>query len=537
MIKKIFQKLKSFLIIGIFIFNFSFLILNCLYAIDNIDREKLTLETNIEKRVTDALAKLLDPQDFIVMVNIEPIIEEVNRNRTTPQVEQLQAPTIKRKDYILPGIPAKKGLGDEDKNTQTPVQVVVSPNESNMEVMKNFIKKITVTVKFDKNVPDNIINEAKTIVSGLVNFNVERGDILAVEKTEFYKKQIPWYQIFTNFPSLIWFLGIVLFAFFLFGPLNVFFQHLLRTLNVKSAQTSDNNQAMAQPQINVHTSGGGGGPVTMSLEEGRSKKPTLFSFINDGNLWNLAYLLKTESPDRTALVLSYMRNDWASFVLSQLPIDLQSKVAVELASVKQLEPDDVEIMELELKKKIDYLIGGSAQIIKICETSDKKTTENILASLSISNPELAEQVRNQLLNINDLAFVDSNGLRVLFREIALPSWAIGLKIAKDSTREKILKTLPIGASEMLKQEMDLNQNVSQTMIDEEERRIIAIMRKLRNEGRIIITKVDKQSEENVESAIKLEEKQGIAPENGITETREERLARIKERLKKERGGQ
>ena len=539
MIKKIFQKLKSFLIIDIFIFNFSFLILNCLYAIDNIDREKLTLETNIEKRVTDALAKLLDPQDFIVMVNIEPIIEEVNRNRTTPQVEQLQAPTIKRKDYILPGIPAKKGLGDEDKNTQTPVQVVVSPNESNMDVMRNFIKKITVTVKFNRNIPDTIINEAKTIVSGLVNFNVERGDVLAVEKTEFYRKETPWYQIFTNFPSIVWFLGIVLFAFFLFGPLNVFFQHLLRTLSAKSSGQSLEN-AIPQPQINVNTGsgmGGGGGQVTMSLEEGKSRKPTLFAFINDGNLWNLAYLLKDESPERAALVLSYIRNDWASYVLSQLPAELQAQVATELSNVKQLEPDDVEIMELELKKKIDYLIGGSAQILKICETSDKKTTENILASLSISNPELAEQVRNQLLNINDLAFVDSNGLRVLFREIALPSWAIGLKIAKDSTREKILKTLPIGASEMLKQEMDLNQNVSQTMIDEEERRIIAIMRKLRNEGRIIITKVDKSSEENVEIAIKLEEKQGIAPENGITETREERLARIKERLKKERGGQ
>ena len=508
---------------------------NCLCAIDNIDREKLTLETNIEKRVTDALAKLVNPQDFIVMVNIEPIIEEANRTNTTPQIEQLQAPTIKKKDYILPGIPAKKGLGDEEKTSQSPVQVVVSPNESNIEVMKNFIKKITVTVKFDKNVPDNIINEAKTIVSGLVNFNVERGDILAVEKTEFYKKQIPWYQIFTNFPSLIWFLGIVLFAFFLFGPLNVFFQHLLRTLNVKSAQTSDNNQAMAQPQINVHTSGGGGGPVTMSLEEGRSKKPTLFSFINDGNLWNLAYLLKTESPDRTALVLSYMRNDWASFVLSQLPIDLQSKVAVELASVKQLEPDDVEIMELELKKKIDYLIGGSAQIIKICESSDKKTCENIISSLSVSNPELAEQVRTQLLNIDDLYFVDSSGLRILFREIPLPSWAIGLRVAKDVTREKILKTLPTGAAEMLKQEIELNQNVSQAMIDEEEKRIITIMRKLRNEGRIIIAKGEKV-EETSENTVKTEEKEETVSGNETNESREERLARIKDRLKKERGG-
>lgn len=530
-------KIKSYGLFLMFIFHFEFFILNCLYSVDNIDREKLTLETNIEKRIADSLSKLLSPQDFIIIIKIEPIVEEIAKAkpREKLQIEQLTTPEVKKvpKDYILPGVPTKKNLMEEEKPAQAPVQVIVPPQEKEIEILKQFIKKITVTVKFDKNVPDNVIAEARKIITGLVDFNTVRGDLLIIEKTEFYKKKIPWWQTATTFSSMMWLLGIILFAFFLFGPLNVFFKHLLRTLSSKpAAQQPIDNFLSRNPAA---TGGvGGGGSLTMALDDGKSGRPKLFAFINDGNLRNLAYLLKDESPDRTALVLSYLRNDWASYVLSQLPTDLQSKVAVELANVKQLEPDDVEIMELELKKKIDYLIGGSAQIIELCERSDKKTCENILAALQLNNSELAEQVRQQLLSIDDLYFIDTAGLRTLFREIPLPTWAIGLKNAKDSTRESVLKTLPPGAAEMLKQEIDLNMTVPQIRINEEEKRIIMTMRKLRNEGRITLIKGEmptEQAEQVVSSPTTQQEKQ-----EPKTESREERLAKIKERLKKERRG-
>lgn len=517
----------------------------CLFTVDNIDREKLTLETNIEKRIADAISKLLSPQDFIIIIKIEPIIEEITKAkpREKLQIEQLSTEIKKTpKDYILPGVPTKKNLMDEEIKQQSPVQVIVPPQEKEIEILKQFIKKITVTVKFDKNVPDNVIAEARKIITGLIDFNTVRGDQLVIEKTEFYKKKIPWWQTATTFPSMMWLLGIILFAFFLFGPLNVFFKHLLRTLSTKPAQQQPIDNFLARPAAAATGPGGGIGSLTMALDDGKSGRPKLFAFINDGNLRNLAYLLKDESPDRTALVLSYLKNDWASYVLNQLPADLQSRVAVELANVKQLEPDDVEIMELELKKKIDYLIGGASQIIELCERSDKKTCENILAALSINNSELAEQVKMQLLSIDDLYFIDTAGLRTLFREIPLPTWAIGLKNAKDSTRETVLKTLPPGAAEMLKQEIDLNMAVPQVRINEEEKRIIMTMRKLRNEGRINIIKGEiSQPEPEPEKTVSIS--QPAEPPAPVTtnaaertESREERLAKIKERLKKERGG-
>ncbi len=549
-------KIKSYSLLLMFIFHFEFFILNCLHSVDNIDREKLTLETNIEKRIADSLSKLLNPHDFIIIIKIEPIIEEITKAkpREKLQIEQLTTPETKKiqKDYILPGVPTKKNLMEEEKVTQSPVQVIVPPAEKEIETLKQFIKKITVTVKFDKTVPDNVIAEARKIITGLVDFNTVRGDQLIIEKTEFYKKKIPWWQTATTFPSMMWLLGIILFAFFLFGPLNVFFKHLLRTLSTKPAAQSPIDNFLSRNPSPSSGGGGGVGSLTMSMDDGKSGRPKLFAFINEGNLRNLAYLLKDESPDRTALVLSYLKNDWASYVMSQLPSDLQSRVAVELANVKQLEPDDVEIMELELKKKIDYLIGGAAQIIELCERSDKKTCENILAALQLNNSELAENVRQQLLSIDDLYFIDSAGLRTLFREIPLPTWAIGLKNAKDSTREAVLKTLPTGAAEMLKQEIDLNMTVQQVRINEEEKRIIMAMRKLRNEGRITLIKGEMPTEQAAEQTRNgTQNRHGTDTEQTLTkekqqppvrvgeiktETREERLAKIKERLKKERGG-
>ncbi|MDD5688187.1 MAG: FliG C-terminal domain-containing protein [Elusimicrobia bacterium] len=512
---------------------------------NNIDREKLTLETNIEKRITEALSKLLSSQDFIVIVNIEPIVEQAGNLKAGEQMQieqlQVQEPRKTTKDYILPGVPTKKNLGEQENIQQSPVQVIMPSANRESDVLRQFIKKITIIIKFDKNVPEGIVSEAKKVITGLVDINVDRGDTLLVEKTEFYKKQTYWWQAFLNLQSMIWFMGIMLFAFFLFGPLNIFFKHLLRTLAVKPPPTQlqmPENMVNRQPQ--QQSSGGGGGMsgnLIMSLDDSKSVRPSLFPFISEGNIKNLAYLLKDETPDRIALVLSYLRRDWASFVMSQLAPEIQARVAMELVNVKQLEPDDVEMMELELKKKIDYLIGGTAQVIELCERSDKKTRENILSSLTLSNPELAAHVKSQLLDINDLYFIDPTELRTVFREIPLPSWAIGLKAAKDVTREKILKMLPSGAAEMLKQEIDLNQMVSPVKIDEEERKIIMTMRKLRDEGRITIVKTE-IIEENVSNVAKheLEPETKSDADDMKTETRDERLARIKERLKKERGG-
>ncbi|MFH0948097.1 MAG: FliG C-terminal domain-containing protein [Elusimicrobiota bacterium] len=526
--------------------NYELLTMNC-FSADNIDSEKLMLETNVEKRIVDALSKFINPQDFIIIIKIEPLIEELAKTkpREKLQIEQLTNPETKKiqKEYILPGVPTKRNLMGDEKAPQPPVQVIVLPQEKETEILKQFVKKIIITAKFDKNISNSVIEEARKIITGLVDFNTVRGDQLIIEKTEFYKKKITWWQMVITFPSVVWLLGIILFAFFLFGPFSIFLSHLLKTLSSKSASQQSTDSFFSRNQAASTDKGGGIGSLTVAPEDGKSGKLKLFAFINERNLRNLAYLLKDESPDRTAMVLSYMRNEWASFVLSQLPPDLQSNVAVELANVRQLEPDDVEIMELELEKKIDYLIGGDAQIVELCDHSDKKTTENILSAISISDPEFAKRVKLQILSIDDLYFIDSMSLRVIFREISLPSWAIGLKAAKNETVEKILKILPTGAAEMLKQEIEFDTTVGKIRIGEEEKRIVMTMRKLRNEGRITIIKGEVPKPEPKLYSPSVSTSQPIEPsakpkprevEPIQIQSREERIAKIKERLKKER---
>jgi len=518
-----------------------FSIYPALFAIDNIDREKLTLEETIEKRIIDSLSKILNPQDFIVIVKIEPVAQELEKARAPQkmEIEDMSAPKEKKatKDYILPGIPVKKNIGEEEKTTVAPVQVIIPAQENQIEIMKQFIKKLTVTVSFSMNVPDKVIEEARKNIDEIIDINTDRGDKLIIEK--FSKNKTPWWQSIATFTSIMWIVVIALLAFFLFGPFNEFLKHLLRTLSIKSADSQSSDFAAKTETRSTAGGSFGSGALTMIPDSERKTKHKLFAFINEGNLKNLIYLFKSESPERIALVLGYLRNDWASYILSQLPADMQAKVALELVNVKQLQPDDVEVMELELKKKIDYLVGGAAQIIELLERSDKKTSENILSALSIADPGFAEHVKMRLVLIDDLSFIEAAGLRLLFREIQLPSWAIGLKAAKESTREKVLSTLPPGAAEMLKQEMDLNANVNQQRIDEEEIRIVMTMRKLRDESKITIVRTNRLQEP--ESVRVTEEKEqekmpAYEPQSSRTGNRDERLARIKERLKKERGG-
>ena len=71
--------------------------------------------------------------------------------------------------------------------------------------------------------------------------------------------------------------------------------------------------------------------------------------------------------------MSYLNPEEAADVMGTLPMELQGKVALAMATVKQASQESVLRAEDSIKRKIDFLIGGIDRFVNIIDRVDKET--------------------------------------------------------------------------------------------------------------------------------------------------------------------
>src|SRR5262249_136889 len=136
--------------------------------------------------------------------------------------------------------------------------------------------------------------------------------------------------------------------------------------------------------------GPGGANFSGSLQvENPSRRTTPFSFIREDHLSNLAILLERESPEKSAVVLGYLPTDWISKLMGRLDPRLQMEITGHLATTRQLLPEQVEDIEQDLKRRLDYLIGGPERLSAVYESLDPEAQKRMLDNLRANRPDIA----------------------------------------------------------------------------------------------------------------------------------------------------
>jgi flagellar motor switch protein FliG len=213
-----------------------------------------------------------------------------------------------------------------------------------------------------------------------------------------------------------------------------------------------------------------------------------FSFINENNLKNLIYLLKEETVQTIAIVISYLPPEFSSQVISSLDPETQARVAVELATVKLKSPEQVAEVEKRIKEKIDYIIGGEDYFLNLLDQVDPKTQENILYKLEQQNPELAAKLRRVVFTFQDIVILEKPALQRVIREAQREGvvLAIALKNASEEIKSAVMDVLSEGARAMLTEQMDLIGEIGEKRIEEEQKKIVRIVRALEKSGDIVV---------------------------------------------------
>ncbi len=205
-------------------------------------------------------------------------------------------------------------------------------------------------------------------------------------------------------------------------------------------------------------------------------------------------LIKDEHPQTMAIVLIHLKTAAASEVLSKMPDEIKTDVALRIAGMEKVigamvdEVNDVFKEILKNKKTSVASIGGGVdRLAEILNQADEISSELILNEIEEANAELAAQIKQKMFVFEDLVLVDDRGFQKLLRRVETKELSVALKAASEEVKQKVFKNMSERASEMLREEMETLGPVRMKEVSDAQQAITAIIQEMEAKGEVIIS--------------------------------------------------
>lgn len=231
----------------------------------------------------------------------------------------------------------------------------------------------------------------------------------------------------------------------------------------------------------------------------RSLQVRGFNILKDVDATQLLTFIQKEHPQTIAFVLTQLNPVQAASILSDLSPNLQNEVVYRFATMERVSPETIRSVETVLESRIDFSQGASkiggvktmAEILNLVGTSAEKS---ILGNLSEQDPELATEIKNLMFVFEDVLYLDDRSVQRVLKEIDNKELSLALKHVNPEVKKKILSNLSERAAQMVEEEMNYMGPVRLKDVEEAQQRIVDIIRKLEEEGLIVIVGGDKAEE-------------------------------------------
>lgn len=493
----------------IFVLNLIFIIAPCMVlAAQAPDPMALEQERRI-KEDTESKAQMIVDSIFgkgkaSILANVELGLESSKKGGSAlnRKLEGKAGSGNDDENYILPWVPAPKSVNNEDVPKDANLETQAAQQET--VDIRTVVKRFDITVVHDDSIPEAQVDLAKTTLESA--FDRYRGILkLFFRATQFMKdpgfngKEVVQKNLWDalNFKNFL-LLFLLMMAFYLlkffFGPLAKFMQDYVEGMKERAksdVQMENKSETENETDENAESENAEGeGELTeeelaaLEAQEAEMEKFVPFSFINDVNVKQLAYLLHHEEPWVIAMVISYLSKEHSFKVMEALPADLQARVALETAMYRQTSEDQVVAIDNDIKQKIDFVVGGLEKLVTILESSDRFSRENILEYLKNEKPSLYDRVRERVLIFEDIGKFPKMAMQHVVRELKTEELAKALRGASPELQQNFFENMSQGAVTLLKEEMEYGPPVTQDQIEEERRKIIDHIKTLENDGKI-----------------------------------------------------
>ncbi|BBM88511.1 flagellar motor switch protein FliG [Spirochaetota bacterium] len=225
-----------------------------------------------------------------------------------------------------------------------------------------------------------------------------------------------------------------------------------------------------------------------------------FDFIKNADAQHLVNLLQSEHPQTTALVLTYLEPKKSSEILSQLPVDIQTDVTRRIAIMDRTTPEVVREVESTLEIKLSSfesedlsVSGGIDTAAEILNLVDRATEKTIIENLEEKDPALAEEIKKRMFVFEDIIILDDRSIQKVIRKVDMSDLTKALKSVDEEVKEKILTNMSKRAAVILSEDIEFLGPIKIADMEQSQQRIVNVIRKMEEEGEILIVRAGEES--------------------------------------------
>lgn len=208
----------------------------------------------------------------------------------------------------------------------------------------------------------------------------------------------------------------------------------------------------------------------------------------------VADLIKNEHPQIIATILVHLEHDHASDILNNFTERLRNDVVLRIATLEGIQPSALmELNDVMLRLLANAsanlkqaAMGGVRTVAEILNFMGKTNEATVVESIREYDPDLAQKVLDEMFVFENLNDLDDRSIQLLLREVQSDSLILALKGVSDPLREKIFKNMSQRAAEMLREDLESRGPVRLSEVEGEQKEILKIVRRLVDEGQIIL---------------------------------------------------
>ena len=233
--------------------------------------------------------------------------------------------------------------------------------------------------------------------------------------------------------------------------------------------------------------------VNQIMEEMRGPAGrTMWDKLGNVNEAVLANYLKNEYPQTVAVVLSKIKADHASRVLSVLPENFSLEVIMRMLRMEPVQKEILDHVERTLRSEFMTNLASATRrdshemMADIFNNLDRNTENRFMTALEERNREAAERIRQLMFTFDDLVRLDPGGIQVLLRQVEKDQLALALKGASDDVKELFFSNMSERAGKMMREDMEAMGAVRLKDVDEAQSGVIITAKDLADSGEIVI---------------------------------------------------
>lgn len=220
-----------------------------------------------------------------------------------------------------------------------------------------------------------------------------------------------------------------------------------------------------------------------------------FDFLHKTDPAQLLNFIQNEHPQTIALIMAYLEPDQAAIILGSLPQEKRAEVSKRIAEMDRTSPDVLRDVERVLERKLSSLVtqdftvaGGVKSIVEVLNRVDMSTQKEILDSMEVDDPELAEEIKKLMFVFDDIVMIDDRSMQRVLRDVDTKDLSLALKAAQAEVSEKVFKNMSKRAADMLKEELEFMGPVKLRDVEDAQQRIVGIIRALEEKGEVMIAR-------------------------------------------------